>query len=1081
MHWLRFPACVFLTVLLAEFAIMLGFDIFPSPDVQSQTAAYVDAAILGGVVFVSCLALEFLRDRKSWLSARCVTDAFILGGSALAFEAVLHMTGQRFEANIGESNVDVLNALLTATVVAAMSAWLSVVNERSVTLGPAKTQTLGGVGRPVLVGALFVTCCLTLFFALSEANQRAAVERTDGVAALLDVAGRQRMLSQRIGRLALIDSPEARQDYLQSILMAESQADQMNARARAYIARNQVSLAAQATLPGNQDLERARSQYLAAARAVLTAGETSRDFLIDDLQRVIDAFLPKMESAVAAVRNREMEQTKLAENPLGPFAGAVLFFLLAAGALWPLLRLIGAQQAHLSDALSKTKDALREIEAQFDLSIDLLCVAHPDGRFLKVSKAFEEVLGYSADALTDTRFFDLIHPDDHGATQDVVVQLAEGHSIKDFPNRYRGVDGAYRHLEWHARLIDGKIFAIGRDISEKIERQLLEKRARAVSDIISAMHAEMVSSGSVCFALTPAVQSLIDSLGGQAGFVCALDHDENGDPVSTILAMGKSRTATNFDLWQLEPELSMPAELTLSDPHKQSIARCLATGYFFDGYTSAQLGGDRFTGIPIIVGSELFGVLALDEACAAKHLDDRDLCSFISALGELLLSRCDFERRRKAEESANKLARLDPLTGLGNRRALAEEFEGRIDHEAAQFALVSIDLDRFKPINDVHGHMAGDEVLRIVAQRLRGVVRGDCAIIRLGGDEFAILTEPWIDTSGVSEMSKRILETLTTPISVNGLSVTIGASLGVATYPIDADNLSDLLQFADAAMYRAKEHRGEVQFFDPSLDQGVRKRAELEVELRAAIEAGEIVPYFQPVVCLQTGAIVGHEVLSRWHHPQRGFISPALFIPIAEKAGLIEPLFWQTLKTACDRHMQAGADTVLSVNISPVQTKDPLFAQRLLQALTRWGFPASRLEVEVTETAMIADTDSARAMLLSLKNQGVHIALDDFGTGYSSLVLLRDLPIDKLKIDRSFVNHVTAGDSPDAKIIEAILAMAQALKLEVTAEGIETEAAARALREKGCQFGQGYLFSAAQAELVFELRCDRDQQIARVA
>jgi EAL domain-containing protein (putative c-di-GMP-specific phosphodiesterase class I) len=220
-------------------------------------------------------------------------------------------------------------------------------------------------------------------------------------------------------------------------------------------------------------------------------------------------------------------------------------------------------------------------------------------------------------------------------------------------------------------------------------------------------------------------------------------------------------------------------------------------------------------------------------------------------------------------------------------------------------------------------------------------------------------------------------------------------------------------------------------------------------------------------------------VLARWLHPQRGFISPALFIPIAESAGLIEPLFWRTLEAACDHHKKVGADTLLSVNLSPVQAKDPLFAQKLLQVLTRLSFPASRLEVEVTESAMIADADMARATLLSLKNQGVRIALDDFGTGYSSLVLLRDLPIDKVKIDRSFVSHVIDGDGPDGKIIDAILGMAQALKLSVTAEGIETEAAAQALREKGCQFGQGYLFSAAQAELTLDLRSDQDPQAAR--
>lgn len=422
----------------------------------------------------------------------------------------------------------------------------------------------------------------------------------------------------------------------------------------------------------------------------------------------------------------------------------------------------------------------------------------------------------------------------------------------------------------------------------------------------------------------------------------------------------------------------------------------------------------------------------------------------------------DITAHKIAQANANTLARLDSLTGLGNRLDLIEALQDRETRSDKSFGLILIDLDRFKPINDVYGHLVGDQVLQAIATRLRGVLNPACTIVRLGGDEFAIVTHSGCDEARVRSKTKRILDAIHTPIQVSGATLAVGASIGVAMYPADARSPQQLLHYADAAMYRAKQRRGDVQFFDAAMDQGIRERAAIESELRRAIVLEEIVPHFQPIVSLSTGEVVGHEVLARWKHAERGFISPSVFIPIAEEAGLIDTIFWRLMRSACAEHLKARMQTLLSFNISPAQIKNPYFAQKIVQVLTELRFPASRLEVEVTETSMIDDIDRVRPVLQSLKNQGVRIALDDFGTGHSSLVLLRDLPFDKVKIDRSFVMGMAADKRADGTIVNAVLGMAAALGLEVTAEGVECESAAAMLRDKRCHYGQGYFFGYAE-------------------
>jgi diguanylate cyclase (GGDEF)-like protein len=426
----------------------------------------------------------------------------------------------------------------------------------------------------------------------------------------------------------------------------------------------------------------------------------------------------------------------------------------------------------------------------------------------------------------------------------------------------------------------------------------------------------------------------------------------------------------------------------------------------------------------------------------------------------------EINERQAAEARAHSLARHDPLTGLANRRHFLEELDRRlalIGDDQTAFALMFVDLDRFKPINDVHGHAIGDQLLQTIGARLSGCIRNDSFAARLGGDEFAVLLEGPGDRAAVGAAAQRILHELSAPILINGLKLTVGASIGIALCPQDGGAAADLLQRGDAAMLRAKEDRGTFKFFDSSIDEALKSKAAIETELRAAIPSGEIVPYFQPVVNLATGALTAFEVLARWPHRQRGMIPPTTFIPVAEDAGLVDAMFWTLLAQACRKALEAPGDFSLAVNISPSQVRDQWFPEKVLRTLRETGFPTQRLEIEVTESAMIGDVARAKLSLLSLKNQGVRIALDDFGTGYSSLFLLRELPIDKLKIDRSFVSHLTT-DRECRTIVGALVGLGRALGLQVTAEGVETQETLDALTNMGCEFAQGYLFSAPVAE-----------------
>jgi len=429
------------------------------------------------------------------------------------------------------------------------------------------------------------------------------------------------------------------------------------------------------------------------------------------------------------------------------------------------------------------------------------------------------------------------------------------------------------------------------------------------------------------------------------------------------------------------------------------------------------------------------------------------------------------EKAHEATEAAHKLAesmaRHDPLTGLPNRRLFAETLDKAVARAArgtVGCAILTLDLNRFKPVNDIHGHAAGDGVLREIASRLGGLARGSDTVARLGGDEFGFVVDcvrPEDPTTAAIALAERIIASVAKPIMVGDQSVEVGASIGIAICPTDGTDPETLLRAADMAMYHAKEEgRGSYRFFNQSMEKALRVRVALEEDVRRAVAAHAIQPYYQPLMQLAESRLVGFEILARWHHPLRGDVGPEVFIPIVEKLGLIGELTYFLLRRACLDARDWSPAITIAINISPLHFADPLLPVKMLAILSETDFPPQRLEVEVTETALVTDINAARTALTALQDIGIKISLDDFGTGYSSLYNLRELHFDKIKIDRSFVlsMHSNAGS---AKIVRSVIDLAKSLGLPTIAEGIEHLAAMQEIMDSGGEYGQGFYFGKA--------------------
>ena len=414
----------------------------------------------------------------------------------------------------------------------------------------------------------------------------------------------------------------------------------------------------------------------------------------------------------------------------------------------------------------------------------------------------------------------------------------------------------------------------------------------------------------------------------------------------------------------------------------------------------------------------------------------------------------DLRARIAQERRISHLARNDSLTGLPNRTSFLEKLERSLGGES--LALLAIDLNRFKEVNDLYGHGAGDRLLVHVADQMRGALNDGEFVARLGGDEFVVIV-PGVDREGALEAATRLSAAITAPTEIDHAEVGCGASIGVALYPQDAGEASSLINDADLAMYRAKASLTQsICFYEEAMDEAVRTRRRLTQGLREALDQNQFELHYQVQASLETRQVTGYEVLLRWRQPDGTFISPADFIPLAEETGLILPIGEWVLRTACREAAAWTEPRKIAVNLSPVQLAHVDLPKLVHQILIETGLKPSLLELEITETAMITDMDRTTHVLRQLKLLGVSVAMDDFGTGYSSLSTLRAFPFDKIKLDRSFMSELDGGPQ-SAAIIRAVLALGESLDIPVLAEGVETEAQLAFLREQGCDEVQGYL------------------------
>jgi diguanylate cyclase (GGDEF)-like protein len=471
--------------------------------------------------------------------------------------------------------------------------------------------------------------------------------------------------------------------------------------------------------------------------------------------------------------------------------------------------------------------------------------------------------------------------------------------------------------------------------------------------------------------------------------------------------------------------------------------------------------------------AEPIEVLQCATALSRKWENDRVIKDQVGRLEEVIML------RTRGLEAANRqlrhLATHDPLTGLPNRVLLDDRLAqamAHADRDGRSFALLVCDLDRFKLVNDSLGHHAGDELLQEVARRLTGVVRTIDTVARFGGDEFVLVATSIADPDDAARLASSVIEALLAPVRIAGIDIHTSPSIGIAVYPADGATIEALLAHADAAMYSAKERgRGNAQRYQAGMHGGSENRVQLESDLHTAVALQQFELYYQPKVDARAGTVRSAEALIRWMHPERGIVSPADFIPLAEECGLIGTIGEWVIREACRQArawQQAGVPTLrVSVNLSASQFRDDRLVDNIRRALDDADLEARYLEVELTESAVMTDPEQSVTILEQLSAMGVLVSVDDFGTGYSSMSYLRRFPIDKLKIDRVFIDEI-ASRPEDASIVRAIVSLAHSLRLKVVAEGVETSAQLDFLKAAGCDEYQGFHFSRPLPAADFE-------------
>ena len=677
--------------------------------------------------------------------------------------------------------------------------------------------------------------------------------------------------------------------------------------------------------------------------------------------------------------------------------------------------------------------SLKASEARYKLlaenATDMIVWADRDGYRRYVSPACKAMFGYDEDELIGTKVADFIHPDDAATVVATIQRIASGaltHGIVSARHRHQNGSWVWVETSLNAAFDpetsqpNGYV-AVVRDVSERRaieeEKRQGETRLRASEERL-ALALENGSDGVWDWSVHDQELWFADSLLGMLGF-------SPGDIAVSV--------ATWSSL--IHPEDQDAAQRQFYDHLKG-----LTPTYECEHRLRRKDGGFAW----VLARGR---VVRRDQAGRALRV---------------VGTHTDITARKAAEHAVARLARHDALTDLPNRLLFRERLNkalSEINGAEGGCALLYLDLDRFKTVNDSYGHLAGDSLLIEVAQRLKDAVREVDTVVRLGGDEFAILQVGGASQPASSAaLAQRVIEAMAEPFQIGGEQVELGISIGLALAPQDAADADTLIKRADLALYRAKaEGRNTRRFYEAAMDEAVEYRRRLEMDLRGALARGEFEVHYQPIMNAASGRVSSVEALVRWRHPLHGLISPAAFIPLAEETGLIIPLGEWVLRTACQAASTWPGEVRIAVNVSAMQFRKGGLPEAVMQALAASSLPAHRLELEITESVLMQDGPDVMDTLHILRNFGVRTALDDFGTGYSSLSYLRRFPFDKLKIDRAFVQDINS--SSTAAIVRAIVTLGVALGMTITAEGIETEDQLAALRQHGCNEIQGYLYS----------------------
>lgn len=733
----------------------------------------------------------------------------------------------------------------------------------------------------------------------------------------------------------------------------------------------------------------------------------------------------------------------------------------------PITRFVRAERAGEVRALREAQERFR---SAFDASGIGMALLSLDGRFTLVNPALTGILGWTADELLAGEGISAVsHPDDLAARRSDFGRLVAGEvSTYRADRRYLHADG---RVIWGATTLslvrddEGcPLYAIGQleDITaRKLAEQRAERRAAQQSAVVrlSQLALSEQELGRLAEATVGTITEILDVS------VAALARCAAG-PAEPVLQHVSGATSEG---------LAGYADVRLDEAHAQQTLAAGEPVIVRDAHTEDRFCADGLTArgfasgvtVPVAgVADDPFGVLGM-YGSGARAFDDDDL-AFLQSVANVLTGAV---RRLAAESGMRHQALHDPLTQLPNRALLMDRLRhglARGRREGRWLALLHIDLDDFKSVNDSLGHVAGDELLRALAPRLAEELRPSDTLARFSGDEFAVVCDGLADATESATIAQRLLRVLERPFAVAGQEVRSSASIGIAlAEPGGATSAEELLRDADVALHRAKRGgHGTYEIFDERMRAESLERIALTSDLRRAIEQRALRLVYQPVVSLRERRVVGVEALARWTHPELGEVSPARFIPLAEQNGLIASLGRWVLREALDqlgRWHDAGlrrCDLSMSVNVSRVQLGNPALADEIFAALSLRELAPGRLVVEVTESAVMDDSETARAALAALHQRGVRLALDDFGVGQSSLACLVDLPLDVLKLDRGFITSL-ATSRESAAIVRAVADMARTLRFPVVAEGIETEAQAQVVEALGCDMGQGWLYSRA--------------------